>query len=32
MIPPSEILEQQTATLVKLINREGKYHPYRMRW
>ena len=32
MIPPSEILEHQAATLVKLINREEAYRPYRMRW
>jgi len=29
---PAEIIEQQAVDLVKLVKREGGYHPYRMRW
>lgn len=31
-ITPARILEKQAASLVKLIKREGNYHPFRMRW
>lgn len=29
---PVEIIERQAMSLVKLIKREGRYHPYRMKW
>ena len=32
MMSPSEILEQQAVSLVKLIQHDGAYHPFRMRW
>jgi RNA-directed DNA polymerase len=31
-VSPREILEKQAVNLVKLIKREGSYHPYRMHW
>lgn len=31
-IEPGAILTKQAGSIVKLINREGEYYPYRMRW
>ncbi len=31
-IEPGAILTKQAGSIVKLINREGDYYPYRMRW
>ncbi|MCX6565067.1 MAG: CRISPR-associated endonuclease Cas1 [Candidatus Aminicenantes bacterium] len=31
-LAPVEIIERQAVDLVKLVKREGNYHPYRMRW
>jgi len=31
-LEPAVILTRQALSLVKLINREGDYHPYKMRW
>jgi len=31
-VAPGEIIERQAMSLMKLIQREGLYHPYRMKW
>jgi CRISPR-associated protein Cas1 len=31
-IEPTAILNQQSRSIAKLFNREGEYHPYKMRW
>jgi CRISPR-associated protein Cas1 len=31
-IEPGAILTKQAGSIVKLMNREGEYHPFRMRW
>jgi hypothetical protein len=31
-IEPGAILARQAGSIVKLINREGDYYPYKMRW